>query len=162
MLGKTFAYWKENAGGVILGLLAFIISLFFNLQLPEWKEFIKGIPTICMFIFGSLFTFLAIILQGQSETIDWIKSREKLFSRLVSFHKRIIYLSIVLFCYSYFILFFNFDWIKSFTILNFIPFYNLITKLPIAIFVALSVWFFIDTKCFIGIFYKLLKNDEKK
>jgi hypothetical protein len=158
MSGKTFAYWKEKIGGIILGFILSVFLFLLNPELSEWKEFIKEIPNIGMCTFGFLLTFLGIILQGGSDTIEWMKSREALFQRFISFNKRIVILSIILSVYAYFVAFFNFEWIQD-CLVHYVCLYETILKLLISIFMLISIWFLYDVMYFIKIFYLLIKKN---
>ena len=158
IFGKKVAYWKEQSGGIILGFILSVFVFLINPELPKWKEFIKEIPNIGMCTFGFLLTFLGIILQGGSKTIEWMKSRETLFQRFIDFNRRIVILSIVISVYAYFLAFFNFEWIREYFI-DFMCIYHIIRKLLISLFVLLSVWFLYDVMYFIKIFYLLIKKN---
>lgn len=158
IFGKKIAYWKEQLGGIVLGLILSVLVFLLNPELSKWKEFIKEIPNIGMCTFGFLLTFLGIILQGGSDTIEWMKSREALFKRFIYFNKRIVILSIALSVYAYFLAFFNFEWIRD-CFVNCICLYEIILEVLISIFILLSVWFLYDTMYFIKIFYLLIKKD---
>ena len=158
IFGKKIAYWKEQFGGMGFGFIFSVFVFLINPELSKWKEFIKEIPNIGMCTFGFLLTFLGIILQGGSNTIEWMKSREVLFQRFISFNKRVVIISIVLSVYAYFLAYFDFTWIKEcFT--NWIFIYVTIRKLMISVFVLLSVWFIYDVLHFIKIFYLLIKKN---
>ena len=117
MFGKKPAYWKEQFGGIILGFILSVLVFVSSPELSKWKEFIKEIPNIGMCTFGFLLTFLGIILQGGSDTIEWMKSRKDLFPRFIAFNKRIVILSIILsaesallLCRCYFIILTTLVW----------------------------------------------------
>ena len=120
----------------------------------------KGIPSLCITVFGFLLTLLSIILQGNSPTINWMRSRKKTFNRFVDYNKRIILLSFIISIYSYILGFFNFEYyIEQLTLSNCIS--KLTEKALISIFVVLFVWFIIDTLQFIKIFYALIKEKDQ-
>ena len=151
------AYRKEQYGGVALGILISTPIFFVNPEISTWKEFIKEIPGLGMCAFGFLLTFLGIILQGQSQTIEWMKSRGTLFDRFIAFNKRIVILSIILSVYSYFLAFFNFDWlICNLSCMDLL--WGCAQKIMIALFLALAIWFLCDVLYFIKIFYLLIKK----
>ena len=158
IFGKKVAYWREKSGGIMLGFVLSVFVFLINPELSKWKEFIKEIPNIGMCTFGFLLTFLGIILQGGSKTIEWMKSRETLFQRFIDFNRRIVILSIVISVYAYFLAFFNFEWIREYFI-DFMCIYHIIRKLLISLFVLLSVWFLYDVMYFIKIFYLLIKKN---
>ena len=158
IFGKKVAYWKEKLGGVILGLIFSVFVFLINPELSKWKEFIREIPNIGMCTFGFLLTFLGIILQGGSKTIEWMKSREVLFQRFINLNRRVVMLSIVISIYAYFLAFFNFEWIKGY-FPNYIWLCQIIRKIFISLFVLISVWFLYDMMYFIKIFYLLIKKN---
>jgi hypothetical protein len=158
IFGKEVAYWKEKLGGIIIGFILSVFVFLISPELSKWKEFIKEIPNIGMCTFGFLLTFLGIILQGGSNTIEWMKSRETLFQRFIDFNRRIVILSIVISVYAYFLAFFNFEWIRKY-FTDFICIYQIISKISISLFVLLSVWFLYDVMYFIKVFYLLIKKN---
>jgi hypothetical protein len=158
VFGKKFAYWKERYRGILLGFICSILVFLIKPELPIWKDFIKEIPDIGMCTFGFLLTFLGIILQGGSKTIEWMKSKEILFKRFISFNKRIVILSVILSLYAYFLSYFNFEWLQKIFI-HFLCLFRLMQELLIPLFVLLSVWFLCDVMCFIKIFYLLIKKN---
>lgn len=156
---KTLAYWWERRGGLILGLLIIIPILSINPQLSNWIPFIKEIPVIAIFAFGFLLTLLSIILQGNSEYIQWIKSRKILFQRFVNYNKRIVIISLILIIYSYFLIFFDFTWFKELFNLSSSLLYYFQTVL-LSGFIILITWFLFDIIRFIRLFYILIKNNN--
>ena len=158
ILGKKLAYWEEKYGGIFLGIIISIPLFFIDTKIEAWRDFIKEIPSLGMCAFGFLLTFLGIILQGKSKTIKWMKSREVLFRRFISFNRRVVILSVVLLIYSYFLAFFNFEWIKSLFISLECYFY-LVQKTLISCFLILLVWFLHDVIYFIHVFYLLIKRN---
>jgi hypothetical protein len=155
---KTFAYWKEQYGGIFGGIVCSVLIFWINPELSQWKDFIQEIPSIGMCIFGFLLTFLGLILQGESKTIEWMKSREILFQRFISFNKRVVILSIVLSVYAYFLGYFNFEWLGN--LLQMYPcLCKMFTRLFISIFFFLFVWLLIDILKFTKIFYLLIQKN---
>ena len=110
ILGKTYSYWKESIGGIIIGFIFSILIFFLSPKLSDWIDFMKGIPALCITIFGFLLTLLGIILQGNSPTINWMRSRKETFNRFVDYNKRIVLLSFIISIYSYILGFFNFKY----------------------------------------------------
>ncbi|MCL2247419.1 MAG: hypothetical protein FWC10_09985 [Lentimicrobiaceae bacterium] len=159
VFGKKIDYWKEKYGGVAWGFILSTLVFLLSPELSNWKEFVRGIPTIGMLIFGFLLTFLGIILQGRSETIEWMKSRDVLFQRFISFHRRIVIVSITLSVYAFFIAYFNFEWLINSIFTDYLCLWIVVQKLLISVFVFLSVWFLYDVMHFINIFYLLIKKN---
>ncbi|GAB6393989.1 MAG: hypothetical protein MdMp024_0301 [Bacteroidales bacterium] len=155
---KTFAYWKEQYGGIIVGIICAVFVFWINPEFSQWKDFIQEIPNIGMCIFGFLLTFLGIILQGRSKTIEWMKSRETLFQRFISFNKRVVILSIVLSVYAYFLGYFNFEWMEN--LLRIYPHLcDAFIRFFISAFSFLFVWLLVDILKFTKIFYLLIKKN---
>lgn len=157
--GKTLSYWWEKVGGLLLGIVTFIIIWFINPNFSNWKPFILEFPAIGMCAFGFLLTFLGIILQGNSETINWIMSREKLYNRFISFNKRIVVISFVLSLYSYIIGYTNFQNIRALLSPQLV---QIVKNISIGIFYGLLAWFIIDTLQFTRLFYVLIRKTEKE
>ncbi|MDR3245554.1 MAG: hypothetical protein LBT50_03885 [Prevotellaceae bacterium] len=156
---KTFAYWKEKYSGIFAGIAFSAFIYWINPELSKWKGFIQEIPNIGMCIFGFLLTFLGIILQGESKTIEWMKSREILFQRFIAFNKRVVILSIVLSVYAYFLGYFNFEWLAGMGILQKYPcILSIFIRFLISAFFLLFVWLLIDILIFTKIFYLLIKK----
>ena len=157
--GKTIGYWMENIGGLIAGIIVFCIIGTANPNYSNWKPFIVEFPAIGMCAFGFLLTFLGIILQGNSETINWMMSRDELYNRFIAFNKRIVIISFVLSLYSYIIGYVSFQSIKDLFPHQLVQ----ITKdVLLGIFCGLLVWFIIDTLQFTRLFYVLIRKTEKK
>lgn len=157
--GKTVSYWLEKFGGLFAGIIVCCIILTIHPTFSNWKSFIVEFPSIGMCAFGFLLTFLGIILQGNSDTIKWMMSREKLYNRFVDFNKRIVVISFILSLYSYIIGYVDFQIVKAF--LN--PQLVQIAKtFLVGVFCGLLVWFIIDTFQFTRLFYVLIRKTEKK
>ena len=91
VFGKTISYWHEKYGGTLYGVLAF--KLFLVVIKPEYysyKELIQEFPSIGMCAFGFMLTFLGIILQGDSSTIQYMKSRQVLYDKFIAYNKIIL------------------------------------------------------------------------
>jgi hypothetical protein len=155
---KTFAYWREQYEGVFAGITCSVFVFWINPELSNWKDFIQEIPNIGMCVFGFLLTFLGIILQGGSKTIEWMKSRGILFQRFISFNKRVVILSIMLSVYAYFIGYFNFKWLTD-MLKNYSYILPTLIRILISVFSLLFVWLLIDILRFTKIFYLLIKKN---
>jgi len=158
VFGKTLSYWKELYLGPFSGFIVALTLFNINHSFNEWVTFIKEFPALGMCAFGFLLTFLSIILQGNNETIIWMKSRKVLFDRFVSFNKRIVLLSLILTLYSYILCYAHFSWVTK-LIMSYSPeIINYLKVTLISFFGGLMTWFFIDTFLFISIFYHLIKK----
>ena len=78
-----------------------------------YLPFIAEFPTVGMCAFGFLLTFLGIILQGNSETIQWLMSKTNIYNRFILFNKRIVIVSFILSLYSYIIGYVDFQTLKD-------------------------------------------------
>jgi hypothetical protein len=156
-MGKSLSFYKEKFGGILSGLLCFCIVICSQPSYANWKGFINEFPTIGMCAFGFLLTFLSIILQGNSETIIWMKSNDVLFKRFIDFNKRVVSLSILLVLYSYLISFFNFQLVFDFLSLP-AKIIESLKYFSIAIFFGGIIWFVYDIFFFMKIFYLLIKK----
>lgn len=156
---KTFGYWFEKAGGLFFGIVVCCFVWATTPVFSLWKPFIVEFPAIGMCAFGFLLTFLGIILQGTSETIKWMMSRNVLYNRFVAFNKRVVIISFTLSLYSYMIGYFDFRIIMDVFCPQLI---RVVKNTIIGVFCGLLVWFVIDTILFIVLFYVLIskkKND---
>lgn len=159
IFGKSYRYWVETIGGLLAGIIVCILLFIVDPHLSNWKDFIKEIPSIGMFTFGFLLTLLSIILQGNSSTIEWMKSRRTLFDRFIQYNKHIVILSFIISIYAYTLRFFNFQWLIHELSLERNPIsIPHIRRLLISVLGGLISWFVIDTFQFIGIFYLLIKK----
>lgn len=159
IFGKSYRYWVETIGGLLAGIIVCILLFIIDPHLSNWKDFIKEIPSIGMCTFGFLLTLLSIILQGNSSTIEWMKSRKTLFDRFIQYNKHIVILSFIISIYAYTLRFFNFQWLIHELSLESNPIIiPHIRRLLISVFGGLITWFMIDTFQFIGIFYLLIKK----
>lgn len=155
LFGKTFSYWREKYGGDLIGVFVFFV--FFFIVKPQWhsyKEIIKQFPTIGMCAFGFMLTFLGIILQGSSKTIEHMKTQSALYTRFIDYNKRTVILALVLSMYSYIIGYSNVDIniIKQLLLCNYL-------KISIiSLFWGMIVKFVYDLYVFVRLFYILLKQ----
>lgn len=153
-LGKTTAYWIEKYGGYLIGLFVFIIfMLWIKPEYYSYKELIQEIPSIGMCAFGFMLTFLGIILQGNSQTIEYMKSRKTLYAQFIYYNKIVVILSLVISLYSYIIGYVEIH----VNIINFILYYIHLKEIFIALFWGTLAKFVFDLCVFVKIFYLLLK-----
>ena len=93
VFGKTISYWYEKYGGTLYGCLVFILFLFIiKPEFYSYKELIQEFPSIGMCAFGFMLTFLGIILQGDSSTIKYMKSRKTLYDKFIFYNILYIFL----------------------------------------------------------------------
>ncbi len=100
-MNKTLAYKVEKYGEIVLLVL---VGYYFNFHLkPEYvdfKEIIKDVPILSFSIFGFLLTLLTIIIQGDSETVEWMKQKKNLFNRFIGLNRKIVFLSFIVGIFS--------------------------------------------------------------
>ena len=154
VFGKTISYWHEKYGRTLYGVLAFI--LFLVVIKPEYysyKELIQEFPSIGMCAFGFMLTFLGIILQGDSSTIQYMKSRQVLYDKFIAYNKIVVILSLIISIYSYIIGYMEINT----TISSAIPYYSYFKNVLVALFWGLATKLLVDTYIFVKLFYLLLK-----
>lgn len=157
--GKTISYWWEKIGGLCAGIIVCSIIVVLNPTFSNWRPLIIEFPAIGMCVFGFLLTFLGIILQGNSDTIKWMMSRDDLYNRFIAFNKRIVIISFVLSLYSYILGYVDFQVIIGCLSSKL---FQIIKNVSIGTFCGLLVWFIIDTFQFTRLFFVLIRKTEKK
>ncbi len=90
----------EKFASPVLGLIVAIVFFFVPISKEMLVPIMKDFQNIGICIFGFLITTMSIIIQGQSDTILKIKSNETLYSRIISFNKRVVSLSLIAAIYS--------------------------------------------------------------
>lgn len=163
--GHTYAYWKEKLFGTMLSILSFfILIIWVKPEYATYKELIKEFPTIGMCVFGFLLTFLGIILQGDSPTIEWMKNNEKLYPSFIKKNKSVVVFSLILSIYSYFLGYLHFSensfsfFGKSFTLFV-VNNLSTIKIVMVSAFISMLIKYIYDTWVFIKIFYLLIKKN---
>lgn len=154
VFGRTISYWHEKYGGTLYGCLAFILFVFIiKPEYYSYKELIQEFPSIGMCAFGFMLTFLGIILQGDSSTIKYMKSRQILYDKFIAYNKVVVILSLIISIYSYVIGYMEIH----LTISSVIPYYSHLKDVLIALFWGLATKLLVDTYIFVKLFYLLLK-----
>ena len=142
---KNTSYYIEQYFGVLLGLFTGSLTYFkgfiswgMNNILPE-----KSVD-ICFILFGFLLTVLALIVQGDNQTLKRLRSFDG-YGRIIRFNRRVVILSTILGLLSLLIC----------TILE--------ENLPIianhilfSIFTFLWIWLLWDFGVFIKVFYNII------
>ena len=159
IFGKTISYLMEKIGGLLAGIMVCCIIGAIHPTFSHWKPFIAEFPTVGMCAFGFLLTFLGIILQGNSETIQWLMSKTNIYNRFILFNKRIVIVSFILSLYSYIIGYVDFQTLKDLLCPQLV---QIAKSVLIGVFCGLLVWFTIDTFQFTRLFYVLIRKTEKK
>lgn len=156
IFGKTIRFYLEKYGGSLLSIIIFcIFFLWIKPEYSTYKELIKEFPTLGMCAFGFLLTFLGIILQGDSETINWFRSRTILYKRFIKSNKNIVVMSLILSLYCYIIGYIDFKFnVELYS--ECIKIYELFT---VSLFISLAIKFIVDFWIFIRVFYLLIKKD---
>ena len=154
VFGRTISYWYEKYGGTFYGILAFVLFLFvIKPKYYSYKELIQEFPSIGMCAFGFMLTFLGIILQGDSSTIKYMKSRQILYDKFIAYNKIVVILSLIISIYSYVIGYMEIN----ITVSSIIPYYSYLKDVLIALFWGIATKLLIDTYIFVKLFYLLLK-----
>lgn len=157
IFGKTSDYIWEKFGGLTVGIIVCCIIFTVNPVFLSWKPIIIEFPSIGMCAFGFLLTLLGLILQGDSETIKWMKSQTDIYNSFIDFNKRIVFISFILSFYSYLIGYCDFS--SIFACLN-PKLSQIISNIGIGLFCGLMVWFIIDVIQFIRLFYVLIRDKK--
>ena len=152
---KSLGYFVENflgytTFGVVFLFLFSQTECFFDSSL----DLIKAFPTIGITSFGFLLAVLSIILQGNGETINFIRSREKLYKKFIHFNKKTILLSFFSSVFAFVvgnIKIENFFSLQESTVL-------LYKHIVVSIFFGAFIWFVIDVLMFIRIFYLIIRK----
>lgn len=143
---KTDRYYIELLYAPIIAIVGGVINLLFP-ELIGCKDptvIIAKSIDISFIIFGFLLTVLALILQSTQE----IRGR-KLYTRLIRFNRRIVYLALISGFYS---LIYNslFEPISQLKV----------KELFVSVFILLFIWIILDLLHFIRIFYKLAEEGK--
>lgn len=157
IFGKTIDYIWEKFGGLTVGIIVCCIFFTVNPVFSSWKPIIKEFPSIGMCAFGFLLTLLGLILQGDSETIKWMKGQTDKYNSFIDFNKRIVFISFILSFYSYLIGYFDFSNIFACLCPKLS---QIISNIGIGLFCGLMAWFIIDVIRFIRVFYVLIRNKQ--
>lgn len=155
ILVKTFSYYLEN----FLGISAFMATFIFLFNQTECffdssLDLIKAFPTIGITSFGFLLAVLSIILQGNGETITFIRSRETLYKMFIHFNKKTILLSFFTSVFAFVvgnIKLENFFLLQESSILSY-------KHIVVSVFFGAFIWFVIDVLMFIRIFYLIIRK----
>ena len=155
IFNKSFSYYIEN----FLGSSTFVVVFVFLYSQTECffdssLELIKAFPTIGITSFGFLLAVLSIILQGNGETIQFIKSREVLYKKFIHFNKKTILLSFFASVFAFVvgnIKIENFFHINEGNLL-------LYKHIVVSVFFGAFIWFVIDVLMFIRVFYLIIRR----
>lgn len=153
IFGKTYSFWIEGYLGYLTGMFILLACVLHTKPtLENNRDLILSFIQIGLIIFGFLLTFLSVIVQSDSQSINRIKKSNLLYRRFINYNKSVVFLSLGLAIYSYLLGYVNLDFIKSIKYLNIglvSLFYALITKLTV------------DTVIFIRIFFILITPPKK-
>lgn len=155
IFGKSLKLHCEKYGGLITGIIVFILFFFLiRTDSYNYKEIIKEFPSIGMFVFGFLLTLLGIILQANTGTIEMMKRRTVLYKRFIYYNKRTVIIAFILSIYSFVIgnLKININYLHQ------LYFFEYLKQFTIAIFWGMVAKFIFDTYIFVKIFFILLKK----
>ena len=151
---KTDKYYIETYGGLAAGAVTALISFFVfePVYNPRWeylltKSFDLGIGT-----FGFLLAVLALIVQGNSNSIQKIKESEVLYKRFVLYNKKVVFLSITICFYSVIIKLINDGLLLGNK--------SIVQHIDLSLYLFLITWFLIDTYRFLKVFYLVIVNSK--
>lgn len=133
--------------------LSVVVVLLFFFFVPIPKEMLipvmKDFQNIGICIFGFLITTMSIIIQGDSQSLRRIKENKILYSRIISFNKRVVTIALASAIYS--LIFGNisnsFAWIDG-----------TVWEIISSVFCGLLFIFLCDIIYFSKIFYQLISN----
>lgn len=120
---------------------------------------IRNLPTITTCIFGFLLTLFGIIIQGNGTLIKKMKNTNVVFSRYLSFTKRIIIISLGLSVFAFVLGSINPSWLT-------IQFENspklgiIIKDISMKVLVFFCFWLIIDLFYFIYLFFLLIQTEK--
>lgn len=135
-------YIEKFAPPIIGGVVSCVLFYFQADQYLDYK-FIGGKALDMSFVvFGFILTILTLLIQKDNNFKE-----KQLYKRLIKFNKRLVYLSLTLGVYCFFLISL-FDYLNAncLIIYSFIPFWFFIS------------WVMIDSYLFINIFYRLALN----
>lgn len=152
---KSLGKICEEFAGWMVFLIGFALSCLVNPESYNYSKLISEFPAIGLGIFGFMLTFIAIILQANNDTINYMKSNAILFQDFVDYNKRVVYLSAILTFYAYFLPHFHitFQW----SILG-IPIHEYVKIVVISLFWGLLGKLCVDSYFFLRLFFILLKK----
>lgn len=142
---KTLSYYIESYTGIVVGL-------FVGIYLYTQNIFFWGIDNvlisqsidICFILFGFLLTILALIVQGDNQTLQRLRKHIG-YNRIILFNRRIVILSIILGFFSTLVLAF----IDT-------PTFSYINQIAFSVFIFLWIWLLWDTSVFLKVFYNII------
>lgn len=153
---KSLSRIIEEYGGYIGFIFFTIIFMFISPDRYHYYiSLISGFPAIGLGVFGFMLTFIAIILQSDTETIRFMKRKKDIFRSFVSYNQRVVIVSAVLTIYSYLLSSFNFSF--EFTLYG-VSIYQIAKVMALSLFWGLFAKMCIDSYFFVRIFYVLLRK----
>lgn len=142
---KTLSYYIESYTGIVVGL--FIGIYLYSQNIFFWGKdnvLISQSIDICFILFGFLLTILALIVQGDNQTLQRLRKHTG-YGRIILFNRRIVILSIILGLFSTLVLAFIdtliFLWIN---------------QIAFSVFTFLWIWLLWDTIVFLKVFYNII------
>lgn len=142
---KTLSYYIESYTGIVVGL--FVGSYLYSQDVFFWGKdnvLISQSIDICFILFGFLLTILALIVQGDNQTLQRLRKHSG-YSRIILFNRRIVILSVILGFFSTLALAF----IDTPTFLS-------VNQIAFSTFIFLWIWLLWDTSIFLKVFYNII------
>lgn len=142
---KKASYYIEQYLGFVLGLIAGCITYFQGFT--SWginNILAEKSVDICFILFGFLLTVLALIVQGDNQTLKRLRSFEG-YERIIRFNRRVVTLSTILGLFSLLICTILEDNLPTIT-----------SQILFSIFLILWIWLLWDFWIFIKVFYNII------
>lgn len=149
---KTFSYLSEKYSSyIIAGAVAFVSYKYLRLYDFAASEIVfDKTVDFSGIIFGFLITILTILIQTNNAAINKLKAGNR-FKDLISFNKRVIFISAFLCFYSVCILILKeYDFYK-----NSIK----VMQISMTIYIFLFITLILTTYTFLKIFYQVIRSD---
>lgn len=148
----------ENYISYIIGLIGtLLLYKFTNIQYSINQEFIKQFTTIGTCTFGFLLTLFGLIIQGDNQVINKMRKRHNTFIRFTCVNRKVVFISLALTIYAYFI-----GYIDLSKIINETNEYKtIILKCLTCIFYGGFVCFILETMYFLLIFYLIIQGKKE-
>ena len=143
----------EKYVSFVLGLMISTLLYFcVNVSYEANVELIKQFTTIGTCTFGFLLTLFSLIIQGDNQAINKMRSRHKPFLRFIAFNKKVVVFSFLLTIYSYII---------GYVAITDIISNERVIKALVCLFYGGLVCFIVETIYFLMIFYLLIQGKKE-
>lgn len=157
---KTIGYLFERYIGIIFAIIACLILLSFwsEMVLLLSDKYFDSVLKVSTSLFGFLLTVLSLLINGKNEMLEEMRKHNS-FVRLVSYHKKVIFLLFIILLLSIglFIITSSQDKLVGLSVLSTYVSYKII----VSIHFFLTIWVSVDILIFVSIFYKLISIPPK-